>query len=179
MAGALYRVRQFLWAARARPLDGDELQLAQAHLPPAALDLFRRMPPGDQRHSLVILRGLLARGYTGEPLLQAALLHDAAKAPIGLWQRSVVVLLNAVSRGTLPRLASPDPRSWRYPFYLSVNHPELGALAAERAGVDPRAVILIREHQDKPDGGNRSDARQWDPELEEWHQALKALDDKT
>ncbi|MGE5138821.1 MAG: hypothetical protein ACM3JD_05105, partial [Rudaea sp.] len=176
MPGALYRVRQFLSALRARPLQGDDLRLVQAHLPSGALDLFLAMPPGDQRHSLIILRALLARGYTAEPLLQAALLHDAAKARIDLWHRTVVILLNSVSRAALPRLASADPNSWRYPFYLSVNHPQLGAAMAERAGADPRSVLLIREHQPGPDGADPAKAR-LGPELVEWHQALKALDD--
>lgn len=177
MPGALYRVRQFVSALRARPLQGDDLRLAQAHLPPGALDLFLAMPPGDQRHSLIILRALLAAGYTAEPLLQAALLHDAAKARIDLWHRTMVVLLNSISRGALPRLASPDPKSWRYPFYLSVNHPEIGAGMAERSGADPRAVLLIREHQPGPDSADGAAAR-LGPELVEWHKALKALDDR-
>lgn len=182
MSGPLYRVRQFLAAAFAWKLDQEESRLARDYLPDEAFELFQTMPPGDQRHSLTILRKLIARGHREPPLLQAALLHDVAKARVGLWHRTVVILLNAVSRDLLPRIASPDPRSWRYPFYLSLNHPELGAEAAGRVGLDPLAVTLIRTHQSPlptgplaqelapPPGRNR--------ELTEWQRLFKAIDDQ-
>ena len=129
------------------------------------------MRVSDQRHSLTILQGLLAQGWTDLPLMQAALLHDQAKARIGLWARTLVILLNAFEKSWLPSLASPNPRSWRYPLYLSLHHPELGAEAAERAGLDPRAVSLIRQHQSPP-------ARREGDELSAWQHALKALDDQ-
>ncbi len=169
MAGPLYRVRQFLAAVRPRSLDAREQALVRRYLPNRAYELYRAMPVSDQRHSLTILTGLLEAGYTDRPLLQAALLHDVAKRDIGLWHRTAVILMNAVSQDLAPRVASPDPRSWRYPFYLSLNHPELGADAAARAGVDPRAVLLIRRHQSPPDV---------DGDLGRWQRALKALDDR-
>ncbi len=169
MAGPVYRAGQFLAALRAQPLDDTELDLVQAYLPPRALTLFRTMPTADQRHSLMILQGLLAQGYRDLPLLQAALLHDSAKQEIGLAYRTLVILLNAVSPRLLPRLARSDPLSWRYPLYLSLRHPSLGADAAEQAGADHLAVQLIREHQSPgPEEGP----------LAVWHRALKALDDE-
>jgi hypothetical protein len=138
------------------------------------------MPLADQRHSLTILRTLLARGYREAPLLQAALLHDVAKARVGLLHRTAVILLNAVSQDFLPRVASPDPRSWRYPFYLSLHHPALGAEAAARLGLDPRAVTLIRQHQSPlPAHSNgREPARIAEPGLTEWQRVLKTIDDQ-
>ncbi|MGB8646779.1 MAG: hypothetical protein WCF84_16180 [Anaerolineae bacterium] len=181
MAGPFYRVRQLVAALRARPLDEREWQLVGETLPAPGVDLYRAMPLGDQRHSLTILKGLLAQGYTARPLAQAALLHDVAKSKVGLLPRSVVIVANALSPFLLPRLALADPRNpdgpppsgWRYPFYLSLHHPELGAEAAERAGLDPRAVILIRRHQTHlpPASGPESD-------LDDWQRALKQLDDQ-
>ncbi len=171
MKAALYRVRQFFAALRARSPADTELDLARRYLPPGGFELFQMMRVSDQRHSLTILRGLLAQGWTDLPLLQAALLHDQAKARVGLWARTLVILLNAFARPWLPRLASPDPHSWRYPLYLSLHHPELGAEAAARAGLDPRAVTLIRQHQSPP-------ARREQDELSAWQYALKALDDQ-
>lgn len=172
MKAALYRARQFFAAVRTRPPEEAELDLARRYLTPGGFELFQLMRVSDQRHSLTILRGLVAQGWTDLPLLQAALLHDLAKARVGLWARTLVILLNAFAKPWLPRLASPDPRSWRYPFYLSLHHPELGAVAAERAGLDSRAVTLIRRHQlplpDEPDGDV----------LARWQRALKALDDQ-
>lgn len=174
MSGPLYRARQFFAAALAWQLDEDEARLAHKYLPDPAFELFQTMPAGDQRHSLTILRTLLAQGYSEAPLLQAALLHDVAKARIGLGHRTAVILLNAVSKGLLPRLASPDPRSWRYPFYLSLCHPELGAQAGMRVGLDPRAVTLIRQHQSPLP----ADSAGSEPVLVEWQRTLKAIDDR-
>lgn len=170
----MYRVRQFLYAARAQPLQPGEERQVRSILGGDALALFQTMPLGDQRHALEILNGLLAQGITARPPLQAALLHDVAKREIGLGYRTAVVLLTRLSPTALERLASPDPRSVRYPFYLSLHHPERGAELAARAGADPRAVALIRAHQ-------RVDAR-FDGEdadvMREWHTKLKDLDDR-
>ena len=172
MGGPLYRVRQFFSAVRASRLNDSELNLVHHYLPEGAFELFQSMRVSDQRHSLTILKGLLAQGYDDLPLLQAALLHDVAKARVGLAPRTVVILLNAASRQLLPRLASANPRSWRYPFYLNLHHPELGAEAAARAGIDPRAVLLIQRHQSPPPVASSGD------ELVQWQSALKALDDQ-
>ncbi len=172
MTDPLYRARQFLNALRARPVDGQGLELARRYLPPRAAALFEAMSPADQAHSLAVLQALLDRGYRDRPLLQAALLHDVAKARIGIWHRTAVILLNAVSPDLVRRAASPDEQSWRYPFYLSVHHPALGAELAERAGLDPGAVLLIRRHQDPlPADGP-------DDEQKTWQKALKAVDDR-
>jgi hypothetical protein len=179
MIGPAYRIHQFFASVRARSLNLTEANLAQRFLPEEAFELFRAMPAGDQRHSLMILQGLLEQGYRDRPLLQAALLHDVAKADVHLWHRTVVILLNAVSKQLLPRLASSSPRSWRYPFYLSLYHPEIGAEMAARAGVDPRAVTLIRHHQSKPKHSNgNSWGRAVEGDLGKWQRALKALDDQ-
>nr|MBF6592283.1 hypothetical protein [Ktedonobacterales bacterium] len=40
---------------------------------------------------------------------------------------------------------------WRRPFYSAWQHAEIGADLAARAGLSPRAVLLIRTHH-QPDG---------------------------
>jgi hypothetical protein len=180
MSEPRYRVRQFFAALFAWRLDEDELGLAHEYLPDRAFELFQTMPFGDQRHSLTILRELLAQGYREAPLLQAALLHDVAKARVGLCHRTAVILLNALSKQLLPRLASSDPRSWRYPFYLSVHHPEIGAEQTGRVGIDPRAVTLIRRHQSPPpmNSNGSEPAGPAEQDLIEWQRVLKAIDDQ-
>ena len=50
-------------------------------VPAAAWPLFDAMPHNDQHHSLNVLRSLRTAGHTEPALMQAALLHDVAKAP--------------------------------------------------------------------------------------------------
>lgn len=173
MSDPLYRVRQFLHSARAMPLTGAEVERVCAVLKDDALALYQTMSAGDQRHSLNILNELSARGHTASPLLQAALLHDVAKRDVGLVYRAGVIVFNKVSPRAVSRLASANPRSWRYPFYLALHHPKLGAELAARAGVQEYALALIRAHQDKAPIFQGPEAAR----LALWHDALKALDD--
>ena len=167
-----YRFRQFLMrikgsdAAVAR-------KTAQAALPRAAYRLFEEMSPGDQIHALCVFRALgRARGASVD-VMQAALLHDVgkAKASLTLAHRAAIVFLEWLGGGLLGRLALPDPKSWRYPFYVQVHHPELGALRCGEAGCSSLTVALVRNHQvpveDVVD----------DPELREGLIALRKADE--
>lgn len=160
-------------AVNAAPLSNSACQRVRAVLNDDAFALYQTMPPADQRHALDIYDGLRAQGFTARPLFQAALLHDVAKRELGLAYRTGVVLLNRITPLALARAANPNPKSWRYPFYVSLHHPELGAELAACAGVDERARDLIRTHQVDTCAFKGSDAAQ----LTEWHKALKALDD--
>lgn len=176
---AAYRVRQFAEAviAHLAPLGSAGQDEAHALLPERAWALFDSMPRHDRRHSLQVLRILRARGYDEVPLLQAALLHDAAKAEGGvtLLHRVAVVLLKAFGSSWLDgwsqRVAPPrgDPR---YGFWAHVNHPVRGAQMAAEAGCDPIAVVLIRRHQDLP-------AASSDPAIDRSLAALQAADDNS
>lgn len=148
-----YRVRQFLaslWPVVTR----EEQAELRRWLSPLAVALFRQMTPRDQRHSLNVLHHV-QRAAPGQPdLLAAALLHDVAKTAqpgrrMRLHHRVLVVLMNAARPGWVHQVGRADPGSWRYPFYLHLNHPELGARLAEQAGCSPLTVELIRWHQEK------------------------------
>jgi hypothetical protein len=173
MNDPLYRVRQFLRAAHAAPLSAQENERVRAILNEQALALYQSMPMGDQRHSLAILDALESQGHTALPLLQAALLHDVAKRNVGLVHRTGVILLNKLSPGALRTIASDNPQSWRYPFYLSLNHPDLGAAWAAEAGVEHDTIALIRAHQEH----NPVFQGPCAPQLQAWHRELKQLDD--
>lgn len=173
MNDPLYRVRQLLRATNAPQLSPQDIERVQSVLNRDALALYQSMPPGDQRHSLVIFDALQEQGYNDRPLLQAALLHDVAKRNVGLAHRTGVVVLNKLSPGALAQWASENPSSWRYPFYLSLHHPELGAELAGCAGAEPEAVELIRSHQAAVPVFQGSNAAS----LAKWHRALKTLDD--
>jgi hypothetical protein len=140
----VHRVGQFIGHLTARVDPGEEAR-ARRLLPETAWSLFAAMPTADRRHALDVAGRLLAAGQTDADLLAAAMLHDAAKGHrMRLWHRVAGVLLAAVAPRALARLASPDERSWRYPFHLYLHHPALSAEAAVRAGCALRTADLIR-----------------------------------
>ena len=140
----MHRVGQFVAHVRAR-VDPSEEALVERVLPPSAQALFREMPTADRRHGLDVAHRLLASGHDDRDVLAAALLHDAGKGHrLRLWHRVSGVLLEAVAPGTLGRLASADPRSWRYPFHLYLHHEAISAQMAVSAGCEPRTGDFIR-----------------------------------
>lgn len=140
------RVRQFVAHLSARVDAADEAR-GVALLPPAARRLFSDMPVADRRHALDVAARLVAAGQADPDLLAAALLHDVAKGrTMALPYRVAGVVLDAIAPGVLRRMASEDPRSWRYPFHLYLRHAELSAQQAERAGCSGRVAGFIRGH---------------------------------
>jgi len=118
--------------------------MAQRLLPTAAAALFVGMPVADRRHGLDVAERLVATGVDDPDVLAAALLHDAGKGRrLRLWHRVAGVLLEAVSPRALGRVASPDPRSWRFPFHLYVHHAAISAELATAAGCTPRVGAFI------------------------------------
>jgi hypothetical protein len=124
-------------------------------LPAGAFQLFQTMSPADQRHSLRVCQGLLARGYTEADLLAAALLHDVGKAGgrVPFWTRPAIVLGKLCLPRLLAHLALPPvllgeriaPR-WQRALSYAWWHAEIGAELAGAAGLSTRAVLYIRTH---------------------------------
>ena len=147
----MHRVEQFLGHLRAG-VGADEVARAHALLTADARSLFDGMPVADRRHALDVVDRLIERRQEEPDLLAAALLHDVAKGHrMRLWHRVGGVLLEAAAPRLLARLASPERRSWRYPFHLYLHHAALSADAAARAGCSPRTVALIRGSTDRAD----------------------------
>jgi hypothetical protein len=143
VAGA-HRVGQFLGHVRAS-VSPAETATARGLLPDSAWPLFAAMPVADRRHALDVVGRLTVSGHDDPDLLVAALLHDAAKGHrMRLWHRVAGVLLESLAPSRLERLASSDPRSWRYPFHLYLHHADLSADAAAGAGCSDRSVAFIR-----------------------------------
>jgi hypothetical protein len=148
-----YRVQQFLAALKPQVTADERITVAGA-LPEAATALFQHMARRDQRHSLDVLRRVRQAAPGQADLAAAALLHDVAKTALPgrrlrLFHRVLIVLMQAVHPGWVQQIARDDPDSWRYPFYLHVQHPALGARLAGQAGCTPLTAELIRRHQEK------------------------------
>lgn len=162
MRRVLYRVRQFLGSLWLQITPDEQSELSR-WLPPQAVAIFLQMTPRDQRHSLNVLQRVQQAAPDQPDLLAAALLHDVAKTAhsgrrVRLHHRVLVVLMNAARPGWVQQVARADPDSWRYPFYLHLHHPELGARLAEQAGCSALTVELIRRHQEKLTHAPRDEA---------------------
>jgi len=153
-----YRVRQFFETLFAHPTPAD-LELVRETLTPAQAALFRQLQPSEQAHAVRVLRAVqeTCQANGMEPpadLLAAALLHDLGKTryPLRIWERVMIVLGKAILPTFAARWGREDstrpPRGWARPFVIAAHHPGWGANMAAEQGTAPRAVALIRRHQD-------------------------------
>jgi hypothetical protein len=158
---AIYRVRQGLQNLSAR-VEPESVGLANEYLSPAERQLFARMEPADQRHSVGVLRSLLSMGIEDATLLKAALLHDVGKSRcrIGVVHRTVAVLLTAIF-GELPSFAWQRNTGFWMPFYVLENHPRIGAVMLARAGSEERVWRLTELHQLEPELVGRVNDNEW------------------
>ena len=152
-----------LWQVRQQfgfvdPLSAEERQQVAQWLPASALPLFQTMSAADQRHSLRVCQGLLARGCTDSDLLAAALLHDVGKAQgrVPFWTRPAIVLGKLYAPSILKRLVvyPYEGRAipvWRRALNNAWWHAEIGAELAAAAGLSEKAVLYIRTHH-QPEG---------------------------
>ena len=156
MARWLYRSQQFFAALLGRVTEED---MADAYrvLGPRLYDLFAAMPGQYRHHMLAVYHRVREAGCDDPRVWQAALLHDAGKydphtgRSVGLAYRVAIVLLKATKPGRrlLRRLGARS--NWRYPFYLSRHHAELGARLVEERGADGEVVRLIATHHNHQD----------------------------
>ena len=148
VAGYSYRARQFWNAYRAAPSQQD-LDEVREILNAGEMGLFEGMQPSEQAHSITVMRRLRDDDPAEHDLLVAALLHDVGKSlyPLRVWERVLIVLVEATSPGLLARWGDGEPRGWRRPFVVARQHPKWGADMAAHHAATPLAVELIRQHQ--------------------------------
>jgi hypothetical protein len=154
LARLVYRTEQFrkYLGFRAAPLDLGE---AQGILTPPQMELFLRLQPGEQAHSLQVLQRLREQGQADPDLMVAALLHDVGKVrfPLHLWERVWIVLAPQLIPGRFRAWGEAQDNLDRRPWWqracaVAVQHPAWGADLAQAAGCSARAVSLIRRHQE-------------------------------
>ena len=160
LSRGFYRSRQFFAAWRS--ISKQDMAEARRVLGLELYSIFSSMPRQYRLHSLNVYRHVRQAGCDDPTVLQAALLHDSGKFDstsgryVTIAHRVIVVLLSATAPGRLllKRLSGPPSRNapvrrltyWRYPFYLSAHHAELGSEIAARHGAQPELVELIRKH---------------------------------
>jgi putative nucleotidyltransferase with HDIG domain len=144
------RLRQGVLAlvAWARPVDDAS---AAVILPSPLLTLFRQMPRREQQHALEVLATLRRNGGTHLTLLMAGLLHDVGKtrAPLTVWERVLIVVVEAASPSRAEVWSAGELRGWRRPFVVRRQHAAWGAEMVAAAGGDTLLIDLVRRHQDK------------------------------
>jgi hypothetical protein len=167
-----------LLAALLGTVSDSEMAEARSVLGPASYKVFAAMPRQYRRHGLTVYRTVRENGCDDPVVMQAALLHDCGKYdPISgrcvtVVHRVLVVVLENVPGGnrlarTLASQGRRKPGGWVfYPFYLSRNHPRLGAELAARSGTPAEVVRLVATHH-RP---SSNDIQLW---------ALQAADDKS
>lgn len=156
----LYRSRQF-WHAISNRTSQQDVELIKSVLTDPQIELFQRMQPSEQAHSLVVLNALLQQGEQNPDLLVAALLHDVGKsrAPLRIWERVMIVVVGAVCKGCLQKWGKMEHteaehiRGWRRAFIVAEQHPAWGADLAAACGTSPLATALIDRHQERLSSG--------------------------
>jgi putative nucleotidyltransferase with HDIG domain len=113
------------------------------------MDLFLKLQPNEQAHSLRIYRQLYQKNSTEKDLLVAALLHDVGKTayPLHPWERAWIVIGKATLPSKMAEWGQAEPRGWKRPFVIAEQHAGWGAEMAANAGASTTSVNLIRRHQ--------------------------------
>ena len=150
MTGTFYRVGQLTRGLRPN-ISATDIAYVQNMLNASQATLFFKLPLFEQRHALNVCQTLVQGGFGNDvELLQAALLHDLGKADpdcgryIPLWGKAANVILQKLGgRGLVAKIASREPQSWRYIFYLQCRHEKRSARLARAAGSGKRVVALV------------------------------------
>ncbi|MCI0521173.1 MAG: HD domain-containing protein, partial [Chloroflexi bacterium] len=114
------------------------------------MKLFMSMQPGEQAHSLSVMKTLLLEGEPQPDLMAAALLHDVGKTlhPLHTWERIIIVLFRAAAPSQARRWGQGGAHGWRRAFAVAEQHPAWGAELALAAGASAQTADLIRRHQE-------------------------------
>lgn len=148
---AHYRFMQFWHHVTAPELSPAARQQVADVLSAEELSLFAAFSRGDQWHGFRVMRTLCDAGYQDPDLMVAALLHDVGKTQLRFTpvERSAEALIRKLMPKLAARWETGEPAGWRRPFVARARHPEWSARMASAAGSRPRAINLMRRHQDQ------------------------------
>lgn len=145
---ALYRVKQFLWAAGSyfKKVDTDYIN---KYLNEDEKKLFNRLNHNDKHHSIRVSKDAVdicknkSIPVSNDRIAKAALLHDVGKGEFGLnvIEKSTLVLLNNITKGKIKRYKNIRQIDIYY------NHAQKGAdLLKEFRIYDKEFLDSIRYH---------------------------------
>jgi hypothetical protein len=152
MSRARYRLSQFRAQLWAPPLGPAHLAEVRQVLCPPLPALFRPLSPGEQAHSLRVMRVVAAGGnaYAHQAeLQQAALLHDVGKtlSPLTLMDRVPLALVSRLWPGPIARWAGSEPRGRTGSSTRPPGMPGWGPSYVPRPRRPHLTVNLVRRHQ--------------------------------
>ncbi len=147
VAHARHLVSRFAGSLSRRPPGAAAAAWALGHLSPAEAELWMRLGPADQRHSIAVARATIARlfpaaeggeqGGAEVALVAGALLHDIGKLDTGLGVTGrVVATVWRAARG--PAALVGQGAVARY-----LRHEQTGAEWCRARGSDPMVVALV------------------------------------
>ncbi|MEM6284089.1 MAG: hypothetical protein AAF787_17990 [Chloroflexota bacterium] len=149
---AIYRFTQGVRALVAFTQSVD-YTLPQRYLSDEMLAVFKQMTPGEQLHSIRVLRAILnQQASTPHDLAVAALMHDCGKVryPLSVYGKSIAVVM----RRALPPLyhygseRNPQRDVWARPFVVAAYHPLWSGETLRECGGSERATWLVTHHQE-------------------------------
>ena len=109
------------------------------------LQLFERMPPYDQAHSIDVFREIHEINPSGIDLQVAGLLHDVGKGLPSMSHRVAFVLVVAIWPKKIAGWATMPRRTFRGSLWAMSNQAEYGAQFLEAAGSRPRVTEIVRK----------------------------------
>lgn len=140
------RSKRFFKALVAK-IEKDDFEIIKKLLDEKQQKLFFSMSIIDQRHCLDVTKTLLKSDKNPSiETLKLALLHDIGKQlkPFYLLERVAVVVLprKNLKIPIKPLESNLLKKAWQLKYW----HPEYGAELAEKNGLDPKMIELIRYH---------------------------------
>lgn len=145
---SLYRVNQFCKGLTAKITSDDE-KIIEENLNMAEKNLFYKMKISEQKHCIEVYKDILSNVFDNtvnkKRLLKASLLHDIGKitCPINIVEKSILVLLDKFSKGTLKKFENISKINIYY------NHGYYGYELLKEIEEDKELLNLIRYHQHK------------------------------
>ena len=141
-----YRIKQFYWAITSK-VNKDDINFVINILNIKELELFNKLSVQEQKHSIKVaydIKFLCEKNNKIDMnlLLKAALLHDIGKIyrRLNLIDKSVIVLLNSISKGKIKRFSKNKKINVYY------NHGRIGSELLESIECDEKLLYLVEHH---------------------------------